>query len=189
MIFDKKYSKKLQILLTSLLIFLISGCGIYKPVDARKVDPNVKKRVEKNIQEGRGYRLFGGKQKGGGTFEFATSNEMWRASLSLLDFTPLSNVDYSGGIIITDWFSDNNSTIDEHLKIQIKFLSNEIRSDGIDVAVFKKKCDNSNKCQTSKIQSTLAREIKLEILKEAARLKAEAPLVDPDFKMPKIDEQ
>ena len=67
MIFDKKYSKKLQILLTSLLIFLISGCGIYKPVDARKVDPNVKKRVEKNIQEGRGYRLFGGKQKGGGT--------------------------------------------------------------------------------------------------------------------------
>ena len=135
MIFNKKNSIKIDILLISVFIFLVTGCGFYKPVDARKVDPNVKKRVEKNIQEGRGYRLFGGKKERGGTFEFATSNEMWSASLSLLDFTPLSNVDYSGGIIITDWFSDNNSSIDEHLKIQIKFLSNEIRSDGIDVVV------------------------------------------------------
>ena len=98
---------KFNLTLFVFITFILSSCGIYRPVDAKKIPPNVNDRVEKNIREGRGYRLFGTKT-GGGNFDFATSNAMWRASLDLLDFTPLSNVDYSGGIIITDWFSDNN---------------------------------------------------------------------------------
>ena len=89
---------------------------------------------------------MGGKKNQGGTFEFASSNAMWRASLDLLDFTPLSNVDYSGGIIITDWFADENSSIDESLKLTVKFLSNEIRADGINVVIHKKTCGEKNKC-------------------------------------------
>ena len=173
---------KIAILLFS--FFLIQNCGIYKKVDARKVDPNVDKRVEKNIQEGRGFRVLGGKKKGGGSFEFASSNEMWRASINLLDFTPFSNVDYSGGIIITDWFTDENSNGKEYLKITVRFLSNEIRADGLKVIIHKKTCKNSNNCNISKVDTTLANEIKLEILKEAAKIKAEAPLANPDFKMP-----
>ena len=188
MIIKSIYSYLSRIILFYSLIPLISNCGIYKPVDARKVNPNVDKRVEKNIQEGRGFKVLGGKKGGGGTFEFASSNEMWRASINLLDFTPFSNVDYSGGIIITDWFTDENSKEKEYLKITVRFLSNEIRSDGIKVVIHKK-CIDINNCNVSKVDTTLANEIKLEILKEAARLKVEAPLADPDFKMPTFGNQ
>ena len=100
------FKKPIKNAILLLILMSISGCGIYKPVDARKVPANADARVQKNIQEGRGFKLLGGDKKNGGVFEFASSNPMWRASIKLLEFTPLSNVDYSGGIIITDWFSD-----------------------------------------------------------------------------------
>ena len=169
------------------LIALIPGCAIYKKVDARKVPVNVNERAEKNIREGKGFRVFD-KARGGvgtGVFSFASSNPMWRASIDLLDFAPFSNVDYSGGIIITDWFSDEKSE-NEALKITVKFLSNEIRSDGINVIIHKKKCSNTGQCKISKIESTLANEIKVAILKEATILKANDPDTNPgkDYKMP-----
>ena len=175
---------KFNISLFVLISFILSSCGIYRPVDARKIPPNVNDRIEKNIQEGRGYRLFSTKTRGG-TFDFATSNEMWRASLDLLDFTPLSNVDYSGGIIITDWFADDNSSENEQIKITVKFLSNEIRADGLDVIIHKKICNTENKCKTIKVESAIENEIKLAILKKAAELKENAPLVNPDYKLKK----
>ena len=181
-IFHSKLKFKISIFV--LISFILSSCGIYRPVDARKIPPNVNDRVEKNIQEGRGYRLFSTKTRGG-TFDFATSNEMWRASLELLDFTPLSNVDYSGGIIITDWFADNNSSENEQIKITVKFLSNEIRADGLDVIIHKKICNTENKCNTIKFESAIENEIKLAILKKAAELKENAPLVNPDYKLKK----
>jgi len=175
---------KFNISIFVLISFILSSCGIYRPVDARKIPPNVNDRIEKNIQEGRGYRLFSTKTRGG-TFDFATSNEMWRASLDLLDFTPLSNVDYSGGIIITDWFADDNSSENEQIKITVKFLSNEIRADGLDVIIHKKICNTENKCKTIKVESAIENEIKLAILKKAAELKENAPLVNPDYKLKK----
>ena len=170
------------------LIALIPGCGIYKKVDARKVPVNVNERAEKNIQEGKGFRVFDKARQGGnnsGVFSFASSNPMWRASINLLDFAPFSNVDYSGGIIITDWFSDEN-TDDESLKITVKFLSNEIRADGINVIIHKKKCSTNGQCKVSKIESTLANEIKVAILKEATIIQANDPNTSPgkDYKMP-----
>jgi len=181
-IFHSKLKFKISIFV--LISFILSSCGIYRPVDARKIPPNVNDRVEKNIQEGRGYRLFSTKTRGG-TFDFATSNEMWRASLELLDFTPLSNVDYSGGIIITDWFADDNSSGNEQIKITVKFLSNEIRADGLDVIIHKKICNTENKCNTIKFESAIENEIKLAILKKASELKENAPLVNPDYKLKK----
>ena len=181
-IFHSKLKFKISIFV--LISFILSSCGIYRPVDARKIPPNVNDRIEKNIQEGRGYRLFSTKTRGG-TFDFATSNEMWRASLELLDFTPLSNVDYSGGIIITDWFADDNSSGNEQIKITVKFLSNEIRADGLDVIIHKKICNMENKCNTIKFESAIENEIKLAILKKAAELKENAPLVNPDYKLKK----
>ena len=95
-----------------LVSFFLISCGPFKPkkVDLRKIPGNPKDKREKNIREGRGFRVMGmieGKKGGSGNFQFASSNEMWRATLDLLEFTPLSNVDYSGGVIITDWFSEN----------------------------------------------------------------------------------
>jgi hypothetical protein len=181
----KLSSLKLNLIIIILATFMLNSCGIYKPVDARKVSANPKDRVEKNIQEGKGYRLFDKRNQGGGTFSFATSNPLWRASIELLDFTPLSNVDYSGGIIITDWFSDEKASENEQIKITVKFLSNEIRADGLDVIIHKKICNSENICNTIKIESAIENEIKLAILKKAAELEENAPLVNPNYKVKK----
>ena len=149
------------------LFFLLTSCGIFKPSDARKVSPNVDDRVQQAIEEGRGFRIGKGLLGGKGTnFEFASSNELWRASLEVLDFLPLSNVDYSGGIIITEWYSEGTSN-DEAIKITVRFLSNEIRADGLSVIIHKRVCNKFQQCTTAKIKSTLEEEVKLAILKTA----------------------
>ena len=97
---------------------------------------------------------------------------MWRATIEILDFVPLSNVDYGGGVIVTDWYKNSNSSEDS-IKIMIQFLTNEIRSDGIKVNIYKKKCVTENNCSSSLLNSNLNSEIKLAILKKASLLKKE----------------
>ena len=103
----------------------------------------------------------------GTTYEFASSNPMWRATLEILDFLPLANVDYSGGIITTDWYNEGTSS-DESIKITVRFLTNEIRSDGIRIIVHKKRCTTQTKCIVKKISSSLEHELQVAILKKAA---------------------
>jgi hypothetical protein len=159
----------------SKIIFFLSFFLLFancEKAPTREIPTSSAERVKKNIEEGRGFRL---KDIGGGsttTYNFATSNEMWRASLDLLDFAPFTNVDYSGGIIVTDWFTDENNS-DEALKITVRFLSNEIRADGLELIIHKKVCKENSICKTSKIESILSQEIKLAILKKAATLKKE----------------
>ena len=146
--------------------FLLS-CGIYKPVDARKVSPNSKERVKKNLEEGKGMSIGKMMQGGGGTnYQFASSNPMWRATLEILDFLPLSNVDYSGGIVTTDWYNEGTA-LDESIKITVRFLTNEIRSDGIRIIVHKKRCNVEQSCKISKISSAIEQELQVAILKKA----------------------
>jgi len=148
---------------------LLNSCGGKLPgADARKYDPDPAKRVAKNIEEGRGFKLLDTKKlKGAGVFEFATSNELWRASLDIIDFMPLGSVNYSGGIIITDWYSTDASS-NESIKISIRFLSNEIRSDALDIKVFNKKCLVQSNCVISEKTGNLASKLKGKILKTAA---------------------
>ena len=159
-----------------LVSFFLISCGPFKPkkVDLRKIPGNPKDKREKNIREGRGFRVMGmieGKKGGSGNFQFASSNEMWRATLDLLEFTPLSNVDYSGGVIITDWFSENSEQ--DPIKITVRFLASEIRADGLKVIIYKKICKKEDKinCKTVQDNTTLGNEIKLAILKKAATIK------------------
>ena len=160
--------QKIVLLLTSLIIFsFLQSCGIYKPVDARKVSPNSKERVKKNLEEGKGISLKKMMGSDGGTnYQFASSNPMWRASLEILDFLPLANVDYSGGIITTDWYSESTGS-DESLKITIRFLTNEVRADGLKIIVHKKKCNIQQTCSITKISSALEQELQVAILKKA----------------------
>tara|TARA_B100001057_G_scaffold461386_1_gene513308 strand:+ start:61 stop:639 length:579 start_codon:yes stop_codon:yes gene_type:complete len=157
----------LKIFLLLFSLFIISGCsgGIFKRSDVKDNPVNVNDRVRKNIEEGRGIR-FGGGAKKGGVFDFASANELWRASVETLDFVPLVNASYSGGIIITDWFNGSGNQ-NRDLKITIRFLSNEIRSDAIKVIVHERICTNS-KCSTNLIDSKISSEIQLAILKKAA---------------------
>ena len=164
--------KKLTLLLIT-TAFILTNCGIYKRSDVKDNPVNVDERVQKNIEEGRGIR-FGKGSQSGGTFDFASSNELWRASIEILDFVPFTNASYSGGIIITDWFSGNSKIENEKrmLKITVRFLSNEIRSDALGIIIHEKICklNTINDCTTNKISSNLENEIKLAILKKAALL-------------------
>ena len=136
--------------------------------DARKSPPDPAERVKRNIEEGRGFRLMDVTKKNSGTtYEFASSNELWRASLDTIDFMPLASANYSGGIIITDWYSDGNNQ-NESIKISIRFLTNEIRSDAINIKIFYKKCLENINCKVTEKSGNLAAEIKRKILAKAA---------------------
>lgn len=171
------------IVIFSLTATLVS-CGmgekvknIRKPVDLRTQPLDPDERARKNIQEGRGVSLgnLGNKKT---TYEFSTSNPMWRASLETLDFIPLSTVDYSGGMIITDWYSENSSSQNQSLKITVRFLSNEIRSDSLKIIVHKKDCKTVNSCNTTILPETskIQMELRSVILKKAALLNEEGKL-------------
>ena len=154
-----------------LILSFLSSCGgigkIWDPADARKVPANVDERVQKNLEEGKGFSLKKAQEGGGGTsYQFASSNPMWRATLDILDFLPLANVDYSGGIITTDWYNEG-LTSDESIKITVRFLTNEIRSDGLKIVVHKKRCNVQQNCAVKKISSNLEHELRVAILKKA----------------------
>ena len=159
--------------LFALLVFL-NSCGLYRPTDAKEFPPEPELRVKKNLEEGRGVRLMDAIGGGKGTnFEFASSNELWRATLDTIDFMPLTTANYSGGIIVTDWYSDNEN-LSESLKITVRFLSNEIRSDAVDLKIFYKKCDTRNVCSISEGQTNLNNELKKQILKKASIYKTQS---------------
>ena len=162
--------QKIKSILIVLIVFALTSCsqGFFKTGDARKNPPDPRERVKKNIEEGRGFRLSNTISQNRGTnFEFASSNGLWRASLEVLDFMPLTSANYSGGIIITDWYSEQGNA-DESIKITIRFLSNEVRSDAIDVDIFYKKCIATNNCKINKQDGQLKKEITKQILAKAA---------------------
>ena len=159
----------IKILLLLQLIISLNSCGplANKKTGARKVEWDPDKRVAKNIAEGKGLRIFDSKRLGKTTtYEFASSNELWRATLDTIDFMPLTTANYSGGIIVTDWYSDNQN-LNENIKITIRFLTNEIRSDALDLKIFYRNCDSSNKCKIIEKEGNLSKELKKEILKKA----------------------
>ena len=161
------------IISTLIIMFFLPGCANLPGADARKSPPDPKLRVQKNIEEGKGFRMFDNDNKGGTNFEFASSNELWRASLDTIDFMPLTTANYSGGIIVTDWYSDNKNP-DESLKITIRFLTNEIRSDAIDLKIFIKNCETSNRCIVNESKGNLSTELTKQILKKATTYKKQA---------------
>ena len=186
-IYKMKNLKNFKIL-TIILIstFFLSSCGvgekvknIRKPVDLRNEPLDPDERARRNIREGKGLSLGNlGKKKT--TYEFSTSNPMWRASLETLDFIPLSTVDYSGGMIITDWYTDNSSSSNESIKITVRFLSNEIRSDSLKVIIHKKRCSASNNCNIALLPESS--KVKVELLSVILR---KASLLEKADKQPK----
>jgi len=156
------------------LVFL-NSCGlgqklkdIHEPVDLRTSPLDPDERAARNIKEGRGISL-GNLGKSKTTYEFSTSNPLWRASLETIDFMPLATVDYSGGVIISDWYSDSQDQNDA-IKITVRFLSNEVRSDSIKIIVHNKKCKSNQNCEINEIDSNIKFELRKSILTKAAKL-------------------
>ena len=164
------FLQNIKFTLIILIVFTLTSCsqGFFKTGDARKNPPDPRERVRKNLEEGKGFRLMDSVTGNRGTnFEFASSNGLWRASLEVLDFMPLTSANYSGGVIITDWYSEQGNA-DESIKITIKFLSNEVRSDALDVDIFYKKCVAISNCKINKQEGQLKKEITKQILAKAA---------------------
>ena len=161
-----KYLKNAAFL--ALITIFLNSCGVNVFDRKDPIEPDARKRARQNVEEGRGFSIKGAIQGRGGTnFEFATSNPMWRATLDTLDFMVISTVDYAGGLIISDWYSDNNPN--EAIKITVRFLSNEVRVDSLKILVHKKTCVNSN-CVVKQIDTDLTSNIREKILKKAAVL-------------------
>jgi hypothetical protein len=168
--------KKISIIaLISLFLYSCSGAFKPKKVDTRETPINANDRARKNVNEGRGTSLKSimGGGLGSTNYEFSTSNPMWRASLEILDFLPLTTVDYSGGMIITDWYSENDS--DESIKITVRFLANEVRSENLKIIVHKKTCIQNNSCKTLLLDnSKIGNELLSTIVRKAAKLELES---------------
>ena len=149
---------------------------MYKKVDQRKMPDGAEAKARKNVEEGRGVTLGGlARGRGNTNYEFSTSNPMWRASLEILDFLPMTTVDYSGGIIISDWYSDNSSGNQDSIKITIRFLSNEIRSDSLKIIIHKKKCTTQQTCAVNILSnSTIGQELRTSIIKKASLLQIDS---------------
>ena len=164
-----------KIIVFAVIILFFSSCKALKPekVDTREVSTNAQERARKNVNEGQGISLkdiVGGR---GTNFEFSTSNPMWRASLEILDFLPLSTVDYSGGMIITDWYSENNAN--EAIKITVRFLANEVRTESLKVRVHKKTCSSDQNCKIILLkQNKISEELLASIIRKAAELEKES---------------
>ena len=157
------------------LIFLLTSCSKADPVSNEKIvlDPDQSKRAREAADKGGG--IFGtiGKnieKKGQGNVSFGTSNVLWRATLKTLDFLPLINADYSGGIIIYDWYSETSNS-NEQIKVTVKFLSDELRSDSVEISSHKKICDQNQKCFTKKTNDEFSTSIKENIILEARKLR------------------
>ena len=164
-----RQSKILKYLIIGVFLStILSSCAGKLPGgDARKVSVDPKERVRKNVEEGRGFRLMDKIKSGGsGNFEFASSNPLWRASLDTIDFMPLASVNYGGGILVTDWYSTESKN--ESIKISIRFLSNEIRADALDIKVFSRNCKIQSNCTVSEKSGNLVLELNSKILKTAA---------------------
>ena len=163
-------------LIVILLVFsiILQSCGVVKKVDQRQMPDGAQAKARKNIEEGRGVSIGGALKRGNTNYEFSTSNPMWRASLETLDFLPLTTVDYSGGMIITDWYSDSNSN-KESIKISLRFLSNEVRSESLKVIVHQKTCTNVSNCKVVLLSKTkIKEELHSTILRKAALLEQES---------------
>ena len=165
--------KKLTIIAIMLLTFSVASYADNPSfIDFKKVLNSSKPGAEaqKNLKEGRGIRLGEMAKSRGTSYEFSTSNPMWRSSLEILDFIPLSTVDYSGGLIISDWYNDSSDTKNS-FKITVRFLSNEIQSNSLKITVHKKACDiNNNVCSVKKVKSKIEEELATSILRNAAEI-------------------
>jgi hypothetical protein len=162
-------SKILNKLLIITLLFLVPACtqkneGNDNKLTKKTYEPNLDKRLDQNT--GILFGDIGGKKSG--TFDFASSNVLWRATLEVFNNIPLSNVDYAGGVIISDWYSNNSSN--DSIKIVVNFASDELKPSSVNIKSFKKKCDNQSKCSTIKMSDKFNQEIKDKIINSAREL-------------------
>ncbi len=159
-------------IITLILSFLLTFCSSFSSKDEensvikkKRFEPNIK-QAQRDAADKGGVTLFGSKPK---EAELGQNNVLWKATLSSLDFIPLANATYSGGVIVTDWYSPQEGS-NKSIKISVTFLSPELSSTSIQVNSFEKICEQNN-CKISKLNNNFSSNIKSKILAKARELK------------------
>jgi len=161
--------------LSIFLVLLTFSCAKTDPMTGEKIiiEPDPVKKARDSAARGGGILGdIGGQKSSNQTVNFGNANVLWRASLKSLDFLPLISSDYSGGILIYDWYSQSNNS-KEQIKISIQFLSNELRSDSIKIIAHKRICENIDKCSNLIVDQKFADTVKENIITVARFLKIE----------------
>jgi len=173
LLISHKFTQNITFILIISSFLFFTSCIKFDPVSSKDTPTNAMERAKKNVKEGRGVSIGGMIGNRGTNYEFSTSNPMWRASLEVLDFLPLTVVDYSGGMLVTDWYSDEVGS-GSSLKITVRFLSNEVRSNSLKVIVHQKNCANRDNCSVKILDSKIKEELQTSIIRKAAILEKEA---------------
>ena len=121
---------------------------------------------------GSGLSLFGSRDDGAGGVgaPIPVNSYLWRASLDTLSFMPLSSADPFGGVIITDWFTPQES-VNERFKMTVYILSRELRADGLRVAVFRQQNDGDGNWTDGVVHVETTAELENAILTRARELR------------------
>jgi hypothetical protein len=122
-------------------------------------EPNVLKRVDQ--EKGGLTNIFGAER----STVSQGDNVIWQASLDVLADIPLAQANYTGGVIITDWYNSSNSN--ESIKISIFINSARLEVNSFDVKSFKKTCSAANNCQTVNLTPDFNQKIKDRVLEKA----------------------
>ena len=165
---------KKSLLIISIILLTLS-CSKTDPVTGEKIiiEPDPVKKARDVAARGGGlFGEIGGQKSSGQTLNFGTSNVLWRATLKSLDFLPLISSDYSGGILIYDWYSQTNNP-KEQIKISVQFLNNELRSDSVKIIAHKRICENVDKCSNLVVEQKFIDTVKDNIITVARSLKIE----------------
>ena len=170
----------MRFLLFFILVLAISGCGKFKaevdPVTGKKIrkEPDLMKRADDYADEQGGIFNSNRSSKRGTTYDFATSNVIWRATLESLDFVPLQSANYSGGVLITDWYS-NDINSNESIKIEVRFLSDKASPTSLKIISYKKVCNNTN-CKIAKLSESFNEKLLTSIMFKVRELKVKDAL-------------
>lgn len=119
-----------------------------------------------------GLGLFGGKGKkedNTGQTGIGVNSYLWRASLDTVSFMPLASADPFGGVILTDWYSPPESP-NERLKLNVFILDRQLRTDGIQVKVFRQ-VKNGGDWRDAEVADDTARKLEDTILTRARQMR------------------
>ena len=94
---------------------------------------------------------------------------LWKASLETISFMPLSSADPFAGLIITDWYSQNNTN--ERCKINIFIRGVELKTSNLKVNSFCQTLSDTNNWVSNESDIEVNAQIENAILNKAKKLK------------------
>ena len=163
----------LKLLFLILTVTFVASCGLGGVVEDQQSPEDRLKYGGPNSGKLFGdITIWGGKKKEGESEQrgLSVNAVAWKATLDVLSFLPLVSADPFSGIIITDWYSEDDHQ-DERFKINAFVEGGALRADSIKVSVFKQVKSDSGDWLVVDPDAGSARKIENAILQRAREIK------------------